>query len=121
MAIINCRVCNKKISSRAESCSHCGALFSDEGDVTNLETTQMIQKMRKKSRIQTWSFIAMIVFIIGVLLWFFRVDITFWLNQKFGLGYTSNNQVMNLAKYTLALGFVGYVAARVVGFLNKKK
>ncbi len=121
MAIINCRVCKKRISSRAESCGHCGAIFSEEGEVTNLETTQLIQKMRKKSRIQTWSFLAMIVFIIGVLLWFFRLDITLYLNEKFALGWTSGNQTLSIAKYTLAAGFVGYVAARVMGFLNKKK
>ncbi|NVJ67997.1 MAG: hypothetical protein HWE16_16040 [Gammaproteobacteria bacterium] len=121
MAIINCRVCKKKISSRADSCNYCGAIFSDEGEVTNLETTQMIQKMRKKSRIQTWSFLAMIVFVIGVLLWFFRLDVTIWLNENFKLGYRADDQVMSFAKYTLALGFVGYIAARVMGFLNKKK
>ncbi|MRX26742.1 hypothetical protein [Kangiella sp. HZ709] len=121
MAIVNCRVCNKRISSRAESCSHCGALFSDEGEITNLETTQMIQKMRKRSRIQTLSFLAIIVFLIGALLWLFRVDITFYLNQQFGLGYTSDNQIMEVAKYTLALGFVGYIAARIMIYINKKK
>lgn len=121
MAIINCRVCNKRISSRAETCSHCGAIFSDEGEVTNLETTQLVQKMRKKARIQTLSFMAVIVFMIGVLLWYFEQEVTLYLNTNYGLGYSFGNQVMDVAKYVLALGFVGYVAARIMIYLNKKK
>lgn len=121
MAIINCRVCKKRISSRADSCSHCGAKFSDEGEVTNLETTEMIQKMRKRSRIQTISFVAVIVFMIGVLLWLFRSEVAFYLNEQFGLGFEGDKQVMNFAKYILALGFVGYIGARIMIYLNKKK
>ncbi len=121
MSIINCIVCGKKISSRAKSCSHCGAVFSQEGEIENLENAQVMQKLKKSSRLQTLSFISVIVFLLGILLWNFEGDITAYLNKTFDLKLQFNNQVLNIARYVLALGFVGYIASRFMIYFNKKK
>ncbi len=121
MAIINCRICGKRISNKAKSCSHCGAVFSADGSVENLESAQMIQKMKKSSRIQTISFISIIVFVIGILLWYFEVNLTAYFNKNLGMNLQFGKEVQSVAKYVLALGFVGYVAARFMIYFNKKK
>ncbi|AOE49725.1 zinc ribbon domain-containing protein [Kangiella sediminilitoris] len=107
MAIIQCIVCGKRISNKAESCSHCGAKLRGTTE-EQLERAAHLQRLRKNRRLQSLSFIAVIAFAAGFLLKFFspgdNVDI--W--EKVSL-------------YLMAAGFLGYVVMRVWIMLNKRK
>lgn len=121
MAIINCVVCGKKISSKAKSCSHCGANFTNEGKVSNLETAQAVTSIKKHNLYQTLSFVSIIIFIIGILVWHFEVDIAAYFNKNYGTKFVFGQQVLKAAHYICALGFVGYIGVRGFIFYKKKK
>lgn len=107
MAIIQCIVCGKKISSKAESCTHCGAKLKGTTE-EQLERAAHLQRLRKNRRLQSLSFVAIIVFVVGFLLKFFppAQDSKVW---------------DTVSLYLLAAGFLGYVVLRLWIMFNKRK
>ena len=65
MALIECPVCRKRMSSKAPVCPHCQA--STNGDNESLSRISHIQK---SSSLMNQSFVAMTLFIAGVVIWF---------------------------------------------------
>ncbi|PXF62654.1 hypothetical protein [Kangiella spongicola] len=107
MAIIQCIVCNKRISSKAESCSHCGARLKGSTE-EQLERAAHIQKLKQNRRWQSASFLAVIAFAAGFLLKFFPVgeDPELW---------------DKVALYLMAAGFFGYIVIRLWMMFNKRR
>ncbi|WP_223668935.1 hypothetical protein [Kangiella shandongensis] len=107
MAIIQCIVCGKRISNKAESCSHCGAKLKGSTE-EQLERAAHLQRLRKNRRLQSLSFLAVIAFAAGFLLKFFTP--------------AENSEIWGqVALYLMAAGFLGYVVMRVWIMLNKRK
>jgi excisionase family DNA binding protein len=53
MALIDCPECNQKISSKAESCPHCGYPFKDNL-VSKIEYKNMIMEPADESKVPIW-------------------------------------------------------------------
>ncbi|GAA4352639.1 hypothetical protein [Kangiella taiwanensis] len=107
MAIIQCIVCNKRISSKAETCSHCGAKLKGTTE-EQLQRASHLQKLKKNRRLQSLSFLAVIAFAAGFLLKFFPP--------------AQNSEVWEqVALYLMAAGFFGYIIIRVWMMFNKRK
>jgi len=71
MAVINCPSCNKKISDKAKSCSHC------QLDLVNLDkdkrqSLSKISFVEKHQSLMNQSFIAMLLFCGGFLFLFWQ-------------------------------------------------
>ncbi|MGL5398661.1 MAG: zinc ribbon domain-containing protein, partial [Shewanella sp.] len=65
MALIECPVCRKRMSSKAPACPHCEAKTTgDNGSI------KRISHIQKSSRLMNQSFMAMSLFIAGVVIWF---------------------------------------------------
>lgn len=107
MAIIQCIVCSKKISSKAETCNHCGAKLKGTTE-EQLERATHIQKLKKNRRMQALSFLAIIVFVGGFLLKYF---------QPSGDGAVWDT----VALYLMSAGFLGYIVLRVWTMFMKRK
>jgi len=107
MAIIQCIVCSKKISSKAETCNHCGAKLKGTTE-EQLERATHIQKLKKNRRMQALSFLAIIVFVGGFLLKYF---------QPSGDGKVWDT----VALYLMSAGFLGYIVLRVWAMFMKRK
>ena len=107
MAIIQCIICNKRISSKAETCPHCGARLKGSTE-EELERAAHLQKLRKNSRLQAFSFIAVLLFGAGLLFWVYPIgeDTKLW---------------KQIAMYLMSAGFFGYISLRVWIMMNKKK
>ncbi|BDM64167.1 hypothetical protein NFHSH190041_16190 [Shewanella sp. NFH-SH190041] len=103
MALITCPVCGKRISSLATSCSHCQARL--DGDLTS---TRRINHIKQSNRLMNQSFVAMTLFIAGMVLWFWG-----------GEPATGNRAL--LALICFVTGFVGYLFCRVRMVLHKRK
>ena len=107
MSIIRCIVCSKRISSKAEVCMHCGAVLKGTSE-EQLERAIHIQKMKRSRRLQSLSFLAILLVAAGFLLNFVHPqdNAATWVTVSY---------------YMIAAGFVGYVALRVwIMFLRKK-
>lgn len=66
MAVINCPSCNKKISDKAKSCSHCQLSLTDL-DEEKISTINKISVVQKSQTLMNHSFIAMLLFCGGFL------------------------------------------------------
>lgn len=65
MAITNCIACNKKISDKAATCSHCGA--SQKGiSSEDSQRKNKYNRFLKMQKLNTQSFIATILFMAGI-------------------------------------------------------
>ena len=107
MSIISCIVCGKRISSKSEVCTHCGAVLKGTSE-EQLERAVHIQRIKRNRRLQSFSFIAILLFAAGFLLKFAHPE--------------SNAELWVLAShYMFAAGFIGYIALRVWIMFNKKK
>ncbi|MCW8857586.1 MAG: hypothetical protein OQJ95_09510 [Kangiella sp.] len=107
MSIISCIVCGKRISSKSEVCTHCGAVLKGTSE-EQLERAVHIQRIKRNRRLQSFSFIAILLFAAGFLLKFAHPE--------------SNAELWVLAShYMIAAGFIGYIALRVWIMFNKKK
>ena len=107
MSIIRCIVCGKRISSKAEVCTHCGAVLKGSSE-EQLERAVHIQKLKRNRRLQSYSFIAILLFAAGFLLKYVHPE--------------DNAELWVLAShYMIAAGFIGYVAMRAWIMFNKKK
>jgi len=108
MAVINCPSCNKKISDKAKTCSHCNMSINalDENQRAAIE---LEQRLKKKQSLMNHSFIAMLLFCGGFLF-------LFWRNAQPGTWeYT-----VSIA--STVLGFIFYLITRVrLIFLKRKK
>lgn len=107
MALMDCPVCGKRISDKADSCQFCNTPIKGV-DQEKLERQQRIRVIKASERLMTLSFIFMLAFVSG-----------------FGFMYWWEPAVdsiqMYLAKGGIAIGFVGYIATRIKMLLLKKK
>ncbi|WP_028772184.1 hypothetical protein [Shewanella waksmanii] len=103
MALVECQQCNKRISSQAKSCSHCSSVM---GEVN--ESQMRISHIRRSNQLMNQSFIAMTLFIAGVVIWFWG-------------GESATGMRAYVAGSCFVFGFVGYLIARVRIVLHKRK
>ncbi|MCE9687245.1 zinc ribbon domain-containing protein [Shewanella sp. AS16] len=103
MALIKCPVCHKRISSQASRCQHCQADLSG-----NTESLARISHIQQSNRLMNQSFLALTLFIAGVVLWFWG-------------GEPAEGPRAYIAGGCFALGFVGYMITRVRIILHKRK
>ncbi|MDT8437657.1 MAG: hypothetical protein RQ729_01455 [Wenzhouxiangellaceae bacterium] len=99
MAIVQCPVCEKRISSVAPSCPHCHAALGELG----AEARQRLRLRRwqdRMYRMRNLSYVAMAMVLVGVSVW--------WMAPPEGLALP----VPPLAILVLAPGVVLYVVAR---------
>lgn len=69
MALVECPICSKRISSRASECQHCGGQLNTLSEGQKAARRDIIT-FNKQQRLLTQSFIAMLVFCAGVLGYF---------------------------------------------------
>ena len=108
MAIINCPACNKRISSVSAQCEFCKTDFAEGVDDEKLHRAIRNKRFIQIQRLQNFSFLFVMLFAAGALVMY--------------LGITDEDETLNLAgRVMLAVGFIGYVIARVKLLLVKKK
>jgi hypothetical protein len=111
MAVIHCPSCNKKISDKASTCSHCRLSLKalDPDKMVSLTNTNRIKTAQ---RLMNYSFIAMLLFCGGFLF-------MFWDNVEKGTWQHTT------AMITAVIGFVLYLVIRIrlliFKFQNKKR
>ncbi|MFD2166777.1 zinc-ribbon domain-containing protein [Thalassotalea euphylliae] len=71
MAVIDCPACNKKISDKAKTCSHCG-LELDGMSSDKLATLEREKRVAKHQSLMNHSFIALLLFCGGFLFLFWQ-------------------------------------------------
>ncbi|WOT06802.1 zinc ribbon domain-containing protein [Shewanella youngdeokensis] len=103
MALIKCPSCSKRISSKAKSCSHCKANLS-----ANNESLQLISHIKRSNQLMNQSFLALTLFIGGVVTWFWG-------------GEPAEGTRSIVAVCAFVIGFVGYLITRVQIVLHKRK
>ena len=107
MAIINCPACNKRISSVAESCQFCKTIFTDDLDEEQQIRVARNSRFIKVQRLQNFSFLFVMLFAAGALVMY--------------LGISDQDEVFNFTgRGMIAVGFLGYVIARVMLLLARK-
>ncbi len=106
MAVINCPSCKKKISDKAKTCSHC-AIDLQNLDEEKLQTLSKVNVINKSQRLMTHSFIAMLLFCGGFLLFY-------WQDVQPGTVEYALSVVCAL------VGFVWYIATRIRLILLKR-
>lgn len=103
MALIECPVCRKRMSSKASSCPHCQAKTNGDN-----ESLSRISHIQKSSSLMNQSFVAMTVFIAGVVIWFWG-------------GEPAEGMRAMIAAVCFVFGFVGYLITRIRIVLHKRK
>ncbi|MCF1430072.1 MAG: zinc ribbon domain-containing protein [Shewanella sp.] len=103
MALIECPVCSKRISSVARECQHCHAKLDG-----NLASLQRISHIKRSQTLMNQSFLAMTLFIAGMVIWFWR-------------GEPAEGIRALIASACFFVGFVGYLVNRVRIVLHKRK
>lgn len=107
MAVINCPHCKKKVSDKAETCSHCHSPIS----ALDAEKRILIRKenfLKKNQQLTNHSFIAMLLFCGGFLFLYWHSP------QPESWQYQS-------AFASACLGFILYIVTRVRLILLKRK
>ena len=102
MAIISCPACQKSISDKAKSCSHCQYEFGD-ASVEDIERKLALQRYKKLQSIQNQSMLAILVFIVGCYFVFLG---------KFPDG-DKGIMMFNAAIGVTTVGFIWYLVNRV--------
>lgn len=64
MAIISCPACQKPISDKANSCSHCHYEFGNASK-EDIERKLSLQRYQKLQKLQNQSMLAILLFIVG--------------------------------------------------------
>lgn len=109
MAIINCPACNKTISDKAKSCSHCryefGKLSADE-----IHRKLSAQRYKKLQKIQTQSMLSILLFIVGC----YFVFVGDFPAGKKGI------MMYNVSIAITVIGFIWYAINRVRITLTKR-
>ncbi len=103
MALVECSNCGKRMSSVAKSCPACNA--STSGDT---EAQRNIKKIKLASQLQLHSFLAMTLFIAGVVIWFWG-------------GEPAEGTRQYAGSVCFVFGFIGYLITRVRIIINKRK
>lgn len=103
MALVECPSCSKRISSMAKQCQHCSTKLSG-----NNESLAKINHIKQSTRLMNHSFIALTLFIGGVVIWFWG-----------GVPAEGTRAIVGAASFIL--GFVGYMITRVRIILHKRK
>ncbi|NQZ23528.1 MAG: zinc ribbon domain-containing protein [Colwellia sp.] len=99
MAVINCPNCQKKISDKAKSCSHCQVDLVNI-DVEQIASMKKVDKINKSQSLMNHSFFAMLLFCGGFLF-------LFWQDAQQGTWqYFSSISCA-------VIGFIWYIATRV--------
>ncbi|MCE9678432.1 zinc ribbon domain-containing protein [Shewanella sp. AS1] len=103
MALVNCPNCNKRMSSLAKNCPHCATKNSADNESAN-----RISHIKRTNQLMTQSFLAMTLFIAGVVIWFWG-------------GEAASGPRANIAVICSVFGFVGYLICRIRLVLHKRK
>ncbi|XQW86871.1 hypothetical protein ACOYR1_09170 [Thalassotalea piscium] len=106
MAVISCPSCKKKISDKAKSCSHC-QLDLVKVDEEKLSTLNKINKINKSQQMMMHSFIAMLLFCGGFLVFY-------WQNAQPGTWLYIGSITSTI------LGFILYIITRIRLILLKR-
>ena len=107
MAVINCPKCKKKISDKAQTCSHCDAPLG-KLDNERLASIRKLNKVTKMQTLMNYSFIAMLFFC-GGFLYFYRQNVQPGTTEYF------------LSIGSAVLGFICYIAIRVRLLMIKRQ
>jgi hypothetical protein len=99
MALVDCPSCNKKISDKSPSCTHCGFSVA-ESTSEDLSRKQNLQKHLKSQKLQTQSMIAMLMFVTGF-------GFMYW------GGALPGDLQYNIAVGSAVIGFVWYIVNRI--------
>ena len=110
MAITNCPSCNKSISDKAKSCSHCHYEFGDSS-AEDIQRKLSLQRYKKRQKIQNQSMLSILLFVIGCYFVFLG---DFPAGEKGIMMY-------NAALAVTTIGFIWYVVNRVRIALVKRK
>lgn len=104
MAIIACPQCNKKISDKYKECPHCSV--GTDTDVESRDRMATNQRNRKISQISMQNMVAVIVFMAGFYIMYFKSP--------------AEGSVQLLASQAaVGIGFIWYVVNRIRHFLIK--
>ncbi len=103
MALIECPVCRKRMSSKATSCPNCEAKASGDNS-----SQVRINHIQQSSSLINQSFVAMTLFIAGVVLWMWG-------------GEPAEGMRAYISGVCVVFGFVGYLITRVRIVLHKRK
>ncbi|QTH64364.1 hypothetical protein J1N51_02435 [Psychrosphaera ytuae] len=106
MAIIKCPQCKKSISDKQKVCPHC------ELDMTNLTEEKLasmsrISSLKHNQNLQTYQFIAMLIFLAGC----FSV---YTIEDKESPQYIA-------AQASVVIGFIWYIVNRFIIIWSKKR
>jgi len=113
MAIINCPSCKKRISDKAKTCSHCNVNIqsgtrAEELTEEQLDSKAKLARMKKLYSLQMQAMAALILFLLGILLWYF-------------LGNFSLTEVSHFIELGLVvIGGIWYLLTRVRLIIFKK-
>lgn len=108
MSIINCPVCDKRISSAAKLCLHCNTVFNTTDDVEQVGRAVRNYRFKKLQRLQNFSFVFVMLFATGAIVMYF--------------GISESNEMFNVSgRVMLAIGFIGYVTTRIILLYNRRK
>ncbi len=107
MAVIHCPSCGKKVSDKAEKCSHCGVNVANL-DEEKLALNRQIERVNASQKIMTWSVVAMLLFCGGFL--FYYLD-----NVQPGTWQ------YYLSASSTVIGFIIYIVTRVQMVLLKHR
>ncbi|QYJ99799.1 zinc ribbon domain-containing protein [Shewanella psychrotolerans] len=103
MALVQCPICDKRISSLAKSCPHCATKHSSDN-----ESASRISHIKRSNQLMNQSFFAMTLFIAGVFIWFWG-------------GEPAEGMRANIAGACFVFGFIGYLITRIRIVLHKRK
>lgn len=107
MAVINCPSCNKKVSDKAKTCTHCQVDLQNL-DQDKLHTIKLEKRLKTANRLTNQSFIAMLMFCGGFLF-------LFWQNTE------PNSWQYFSAMTSTIVGFVLYIITRIQIVVHKRK
>ena len=103
MALVECPVCHKRMSSKASRCPNCDLAVSGDN-----ESAIRITQIKKSAQLQTHSFLALTLFIAGVVIWFWGGEVA------------QGTQAL-AGTVCFVFGFVGYLITRIRIVLHKRK
>lgn len=110
MAIISCPACNKTISDKAKTCSHCHHEFGDLS-ADDVRRKLSLQRYQKRQKIQNQSMLSILLFIVGCYFVFLG---DFPAGEKGIMMYNASIAVTTI-------GFIWYAVNRVRIALVKRK
>ncbi len=110
MAITNCPACNKPISDKAKSCSHCHYDFNDQS-AEDIRRQVSLKRYKNLQKLQNQSMVAILLFIIGC----YFVFLGDFPSSKQGL------MMYNISIVVTSVGFIWYAINRVRITLAKRK